>query len=156
MAKLKFHRRASGTGGVLNTVILGLDDGVTHIDGEYRQTPDPVLTKIEARFHFFPYLAATSEATFNEARRIVVAELERLRSECNFKPIAVKTLARGLAVIPNTLENFGDLVYVTTSGDTIVLANCCLMDAAIVEDSAAINGITIALTFGRVCDSLTP
>jgi len=153
---LKFVRRTDGTGGVLDQTTLALDAS-TPLPSDFKQVPDPVLTKIQVDALFFPSTALTSEDNWQAARRAAVARLEVLRSALKYRPVQVKNMARGVAVIPNVHQNFGDLVQVAENGVTenVILENCCLLESS-VDGPAGVPGIVCVLIFGQVCESLTP
>lgn len=156
MPMIRFVLKENGTGSVISTTKLGLDD-TTEVPCEFRAVPDQVLNKVEVRCHYFPGTTVTDGATFNTARALVVARMEALKVALRWKPPVVKPMARGVAVMPNVFNNFGDLVQAATNGSattTNILTNCTLVDAAVVDDDAAINGITLSLTFGKVSASM--
>ncbi|HLO42637.1 MAG TPA: hypothetical protein VK176_16560 [Phycisphaerales bacterium] len=156
MTHLKFIRKTDGTGSTLSTTVLALD-GTDPLPCDYQQVPDAVLTKIQVKALYFSATAITTQDSHQAARRAVVARLEVLRDALCYKPVTVKQLARGVAVIPNVHQNFGDLVEMNEDGTTanVILANCCLLEAS-VEDSGVVPGLAVVLVFGRVCDALTP
>lgn len=156
MSYLKFVRRTDGTGSVLDQTTLALDAS-TPLPSDFKQVPDPVLTKIQVEALFFPSTALSTEDNYQLARRQAVARLEALRSALKYRPVQVKNMARGVAVIPNVHQNFGDLVQIAEDGTTeaAILENCCLLESSI-DGPANVPGIVCVLVFGRVCDALTP
>lgn len=152
--ELKFRRRSGGTGAVLSETYLSVD-GATPIPSDYAQDPDPVLTRYSVQAHYFTSIDLSDANAAREARRRVVARLDELKASLRWRgqPI-VRTLGRGKATMPNVYDNFGDLVMASASGDSLLLNNCALYDASIVDDSARVQGIAVRLTFARVCDAM--
>lgn len=151
---INWLRKNNGTGSVLATVKLALDEGSETL-AEFFQVADPNLTKYEVRAHFFPDITSSDAASYNEARRLTVRRLDELKVSLQYRPSIVRTGARGISYIPNIHNNFGDLVMVTASGPSVILDNCCLFDSNIVDD-VGVNGVTLSLVFARVADAVAP
>lgn len=153
--EIKFVRRSNGTGAVLSTTSLSIDSG-TAIPSDYRQDPDQVLSKYSVRVHYFTSIDLSDPDAAREARRLVVARLDNLKSVLRWRgsPV-VRQLGRGKAIMPNVYDNFGDLVMASLSGDSTLLNNCTLFDATVDDDTAMVAGIALRLTFARVCDAMS-
>lgn len=153
--EIKFVRRSNGTGAILSTTWLSIDANVP-IPSDYRQDPDQVLSKYSVRVHYFTSIDLSDPGAAREARRLVVARLNDLKSDLRWRgsPV-VRQLGRGKATMPNIYDNFGDLVMTSTSGDSMLLNNCVLFDSTIEDDSAMVAGIALRLTFARVCDAMS-
>lgn len=153
--EIKFKRRSGGTGAILLTTSLSVD-GATPIPSDYRQEPDAVLTKYAVLVHYFTALDLGVPDIAREARRLVVARLDALKSALLWRgtPI-VRQLGMGKAYMPNVYDNFGDLVAASTTGDSLLLDNCTLFDASIEDDQMMVEGIVLKLTFARVCDAMS-
>lgn len=152
--EIKFKRRTNGTGGILSTTSLSID-GSTPIPSDYRQEADGALTKYVVLAHYFTSLDLGVPDIAREARRLVVARLDTIKSALLWRgaPI-VRQLGMGKAFMPNVYNNFGDLVASSTTGDSLLLDNCVLYDAGIEDDQAMVEGIVLRLTFARVCDAM--
>ncbi len=152
MAYCTFQLKTDGTGGNIGSAIqLGKDEtlATTPVASAVFPIADDTLRKVQVQTHFF-----ATGANDDVRRRRCVEYLEALKVACRFKPVEVRTLARGAAFIPNIHQNFGKLVQIgTTTGD--LLDNCCLLEATILSDDG-IAGFTIGLTFGRVSDTQWP
>lgn len=148
---LRWQNRTNGTGTILSTVDLSVD-GSTAISGDYTPVPDEILNKVQVRAFYFPSGDETTE--YDSNRAAIAGRVEALKTALKFKPPTVKRLARGVAVMPNIYNNFGDLVYGPSSPYTVILANCCLLDISVEEDTNA-SGMSILMTFGKVAAALT-
>lgn len=151
---IKFKIRSGGTGAVISTVSLSLDESVP-IPSDYKQEADPQLTKYSVRVHYFPAVALTTEALAKEARRLVVARLDELKVQLGWRgtPV-VRPLGRGKVAMPHIYENFGDLVMSSATGDSLLLDDCTLYDATIDDDNEMVEGIALRLIFCRPCDAM--
>jgi hypothetical protein len=146
---LKFERRTNGTGTVLDTTFLGHNETSTGAPAMWSFQPDGMLIKCVVETFYF----ADPTQTNAQQRVAAVKYIEDLRSALLYRPIIVKELARGKAVMPRIVQNFGTLVLHSPS--TTLLTNCTLIEAS-VSDDVGINGIGIRLVFGRVADAATP
>ena len=157
---LKFVRKAGGTGATLSTTYLGFDgdevtSGNNQMIASWAAAADGVLSKIiVSTFYFAAEPNFVTDPYYQVSRKSAVEYLETIRSALYWRPLNVKSLARGIAVIPHTREQWGDLIN-ESNGNAVLLANCALIDAEIVDD-AGLYGVQVQFTFGKVAASAAP
>ena len=106
-------------------------------------TAEDRLTRYKVDTFFF-----TDEGTddLETARKDVAAYLETMRTVLLWRPLVIKNLVRGGAVIPNTHGNQGDLL---THNEAVLLADCYLESVEITDD-VGVNGVGVRFTFVAV------
>lgn len=153
-----FYRRTNGTGGGLGSpVYLGHDEasecisGTSYAPAEIRIVPEgQLLTAVVETYYFGSAGLGDNDHT---VRKRVRDYIEAARVAMVFKEPLVKQLARSASVMPIIFQSFGDLLL--ANDDSVVLANCTLRSAEIVDD-AAIEAIALKFVFVRVSVTSDP
>lgn len=160
---LKFVRRVGGDGSTISETYLGYDyDNVltspasTRAAATWTIENDGVMVMYVVDTHYFAQEPVWSVDPFAQsARANAVAYIEAVKAACLYRPFQPVLLARGLAVVPKVSESWGDLVN-ESNGNAVLLDNCALMRAEVVDDDTRVYGIKVRFVFGRVCNAATP
>ncbi len=160
---LKFIRRTGGTGSTLSTTYLGYDynqsltsPASTRAAATWTIENDGPLVRYVVDTYYFAQDPVFATDPYGQVgRKDAIAYIEAVKYACIFRPIAVKNLARGLAVIPKVTESWGDLVNESNS-NAVLLSNCTLLSAEVLDDDARLHVTKVRFVFGRVCDAATP
>jgi hypothetical protein len=157
-----FQLRTDGNGANIGSAVkLSLDDDSSPCEAEIISTTDGQLQKTTVRAFYFPDAGSFDVAGLATARVAVLSRLNAMATACRWKPPVIKPLPRGGLIMPNMYQNFGDLQlsYKLTTGigsptTTVAMANCCLYEFGIDDDTGKLPGLAFHMTFAKVLDQL--
>jgi hypothetical protein len=171
MARYTFQLRTNGTGTAIGSpIVLGHSES-DPVAGSAYAVDEGAFRIIRVLVHRFSGLSeieptadnfAPGETNMRQARARVREYAEWVRQQCRFGPPLIVYGARSMAYAHNVRQNFGELQELsgppTVGGTppTITVLDNCWLDSVGVDDSAAMQGSSLELTFKRVNSAYWP
>jgi len=156
---IQFRLRTGGTGSSIGAPVqLGFDDDDSHdhAPAQWSLSVDGSLIKATVDTYYFGTMTAAGvEASEVEIRKLAQRYIDTISTALRWRPYTLKELSRGKAVIPHIHEGWGDLELTYGSPDYVILANCTLESAEIVDDPGTI-GLAVRFVFVTTRDSVSP
>lgn len=157
---IRFQLRTGGTGSTIGSAVkLGFDDDEVSDRATASwalQLDGPLIRCIVDTFYFGTESSVGTQASEIVIRKSAQEYCNSIASLCQYRPHQVKELSRGKAVIPHVHEGWGDVQLLYASPVSVLLDNCTLESAEVVDDTPMLIGAALRFTFVRVRDSLAP